>query len=441
MENHSSSSPPDSHESSPPSREADFENGSAASWDDQAAQPASGVGSGGGGGSFRVKFMCSYGGKIEPRPHDNQLSYFGGETKILAVDRSARFSVVLSKLSSLCGNGDLTFFKYQLPGEDLDALISVTNDEDLEHMMMEYDRVHRSSPRPARLRLFLFLPSSTGGGAALPPKPDREWFIDALNSVPPQPPAAASPAAEAAPNPDFLFGFDKAEAKEPVVAEVARAEIPVPDRARDDRRVLAGGGGGGGGEGVTVSSVEIQRQIQELQRLQILGNQEQAAFLQGKTDEAADHYLPPKILENPSPLPPAAVTQVPATYWRDRFPVVTGGGYASMAGTDQPMLLIPVPAARPINGGPGQGYYVYREQQPQMYGTAAPKLSPQCTGTTDINGGRKEAAAVTDNGGGFAQVAYHGAGRPVYYMAAPVVSTYQTVVTATPEGKKTPQAS
>ncbi|KAK1268740.1 hypothetical protein QJS04_geneDACA006461 [Acorus gramineus] len=440
MENHSSSSHPDSHESSPPSRETDCENGFAASWDDQSAQPAGGVGS---GGSFRVKFMCSYGGKIEPRPHDNQLSYFGGETKILAVDRSARFSVVLSKLSSLCGNPDLTFFKYQLPGEDLDALISVTNDEDLEHMMMEYDRVHRSSPKPARLRLFLFLPSSAAaaaatGGAALPPKPDREWFIDALNSVPPQLPAAASPAAAAAPNPDFLFGLDKAEAKEPVVAEAARAEIPIPDRARDDRTVLAGGGGGGGGggEGVGVSSAEIQRQIQELQRLQILGNQEQAAFLQGKTDEAADHHLPPK----PLPLPPAAVTQVPATYWQDRFPVVTGGGYASMAGTDQPMLLIPVPAARTINGGPGQGYYVYREQQPQMYGTAAPNLSPQCTGTTDINGGRK-AAAATDNGGGFAQVAYHGAGRPVYYMAAPVVSTYQTVVTATPEGKKTPQAS
>lgn len=43
-------------------------------------------------------------------------------------------------------------------------MISVTNDEDLEHMMHEYDRLFKASAKPARLRLFLF-PVAAGGGA------------------------------------------------------------------------------------------------------------------------------------------------------------------------------------------------------------------------------------------------------------------------------------
>nr|POF08227.1 hypothetical protein CFP56_63668 [Quercus suber] len=77
--------------------------------------------------------MSSYNGKIQPRPHDNQLTYVGGETKILAVDRSIKFNAIKSKLSLICNDADLCF-KYQLVGEDLDALTFVTNDEDLEHI-------------------------------------------------------------------------------------------------------------------------------------------------------------------------------------------------------------------------------------------------------------------------------------------------------------------
>ncbi|GFP86842.1 hypothetical protein PHJA_000828000 [Phtheirospermum japonicum] len=95
--------------------------------------------------------MCSYGGKIHPRPNDNQLSYMGGETKILAVDRTIRFTSLFSKLIAVCDNENISF-KYQLPdqlpGEDLDALISVTNDDDVEHMMHEYERLYRASPSP-----------------------------------------------------------------------------------------------------------------------------------------------------------------------------------------------------------------------------------------------------------------------------------------------------
>ena len=72
---------------------------------------------------FKVKFLCSYGGKILPRPHDNQLTYVGGDTKILAVDRNIKYSMFISKLSSLSDSSEVSF-KYQLPGEDLDVVSS-----------------------------------------------------------------------------------------------------------------------------------------------------------------------------------------------------------------------------------------------------------------------------------------------------------------------------
>ncbi|KAM1696180.1 hypothetical protein ACFXTN_027736 [Malus domestica] len=46
--------------------------------------------------------MCNYGGKIEPRPHNHQLAYVGGDTKILTVDRNIKLSVIIFKLSSIC---------------------------------------------------------------------------------------------------------------------------------------------------------------------------------------------------------------------------------------------------------------------------------------------------------------------------------------------------
>ncbi|KAL9991652.1 hypothetical protein Hdeb2414_s1276g01002251 [Helianthus debilis subsp. tardiflorus] len=52
----------------------------------------------------RVRFMCSFGGKILPRPHDNQLRYVGGDTRIVTVLRhSTTYASLLSKLSKLSG--------------------------------------------------------------------------------------------------------------------------------------------------------------------------------------------------------------------------------------------------------------------------------------------------------------------------------------------------
>jgi len=104
----------------------------------------------------KVKLMVSFGGEIRPSLQDvHHFWYIGGTTKIITVDRNIKFSDLIEKLSStmfveVC-------FKYQLPGEDLKDLISVHNDDDLENMMAEYDRMCRVSPKQTvRLRLFLF---------------------------------------------------------------------------------------------------------------------------------------------------------------------------------------------------------------------------------------------------------------------------------------------
>lgn len=129
----------------------------------------------------KVKLLCSYGGKIHPRPTDHSLSYLGGDTKILAVDRHVTFPELLSKLNSLTNrtdNNSEISIKYQLPGEDLDALVTLIDDDDVEHMMVEYDRMQKVSDKPARLRMFVFDISA--------PRKD---------------PGSG--------NPDYLFGFDK----------------------------------------------------------------------------------------------------------------------------------------------------------------------------------------------------------------------------------------
>ncbi|RVW74823.1 hypothetical protein CK203_053842 [Vitis vinifera] len=129
--------------------------------------------------------------------------------------------------------------RYQLPGEDLDALISVTNDEDLEHMMLEYDRLCRPSNKQVRLRSSLWKVLHLKWR---PPRPIRGKMclkyqlpgedLDALISVTNdedlehmmleydrlcrpsnkqiQPLEGSSPQATASEtNPDFLFGLDK----------------------------------------------------------------------------------------------------------------------------------------------------------------------------------------------------------------------------------------
>lgn len=479
MENYSNYSYPDSRDSSPRSREIiDCDN---ASWDEP--QPPS--------STYKAKFMCSYGGKIQPRPHDNQLAYVGGDTKILAVDRTIKFPAFVAKLSSIC-DADVCF-KYQLPGEDLDALISVTNDEDLDHMMMEYDRLYRASAKPARLRLFLFPlnpppPSQTSFGSS-ETKSERQWFVDALNSVQIQslegssPPAAAV-AAVSAQNPDFLFGFDKGYSTVPagkfsdsvppptVPDSIVAKDVAVgSDCGSEDRHVV--------GEPV-VSPADIQRQIQELQRLQI-ANQEQA-MLQRKYEEVGnpraytgDYYsqkVPEKLVPAPAPAPvPVQVPmQMPATYVSERH--VPAGGYhvatGAPPGTEQPVYLIQTPsgmyqapAMRPVTGHVGQPYYgvqrmvpevyreppqVYPQQQkmgtytdqgipmmppPQQQPQPQPQQPPQQPKVGMAEQGYAQVGMAEQ---GYAQVGYDSAGRQVYYTAT--ATTYQNVTPVAVDGRQ-----
>ncbi|KAK3008606.1 hypothetical protein RJ639_014348 [Escallonia herrerae] len=153
----------------------------------------------------KVKLMFSYGGKIQARPHDNQLVYAGGDTKIMTVDRTVGFHDIVAKLNGLFGLNSSQFcLKYQLPGEGLDSLVSLIDDDDLVHMMFEYDRLHRISSKPARIRLFMFPlnrlanPQQKAGDA----KPETPRIPEPETKT-----VAARP--EAPPIPDFLFGFDK----------------------------------------------------------------------------------------------------------------------------------------------------------------------------------------------------------------------------------------
>lgn len=107
-----------------------------------------------------IKFLCSYGGKILPRYPDGKLRYIGGETRVLAVDRSVSFAELLKKLGEMYGSA--VSVRCQLPTEDLDALVSVTSDEDLCNLIEEYDLANRERADPLKIRAFLSPPKSKG---------------------------------------------------------------------------------------------------------------------------------------------------------------------------------------------------------------------------------------------------------------------------------------
>lgn len=111
------------------------------------------------------KFLCSYGGRILPRYTDGRLRFVGGETRVLSVDRSLPFSEIHVKLGELCG-WETVNLRCQLPTEDLDALVSLTSDEDLANIMEEYDLASRDRQCPIKIRAFLH---STPTKSAKPP--------------------------------------------------------------------------------------------------------------------------------------------------------------------------------------------------------------------------------------------------------------------------------
>ncbi|KAL3503759.1 hypothetical protein ACH5RR_038208 [Cinchona calisaya] len=105
------------------------------------------------GSSVKLKILFSFGGKILPRPSDGKLRYVGGETRIIRISKDIAWQELWQKTSAIYDQ--VYSIKYQLPGEDLDALVSVSSDEDLQNMMEEC-KVLEDGEGSNKLRLFLF---------------------------------------------------------------------------------------------------------------------------------------------------------------------------------------------------------------------------------------------------------------------------------------------
>ncbi|KAL5549069.1 hypothetical protein UlMin_004300 [Ulmus minor] len=130
----------------------------------------------------RVKFLCSFLGSILPRPQDGKLRYVGGETRIVSVPRDISYEELMNKMRELYDG--VAVIKYQQPDEDLDALVSVVNDDDVINMMEEYDKLG-SGDGFTRLRIFLFShPDHDVSSHYDGDERDTERrYVDALNSL------------------------------------------------------------------------------------------------------------------------------------------------------------------------------------------------------------------------------------------------------------------
>jgi hypothetical protein len=444
----------------------------------------------------KVRLMVSYGGRIQPRPHDSQLAYVNGETKILSLDRPLRFADFAARLAALLPSGIGGFCaKYQLPGEDLDALVSLTNDEDLDHLVLEYDRLHLLRPASRgstlRLRVFLFpVQSHPPPSGLLGLKPERHWFLEALNTVPqpkqetpaqgsspppqqqesvftqqssppPQQKQGAGPVQQQAPpatvqepappqpmllapvGPDSLFGLDNGFAPPPAVKVKDAAgdpptgldNAPVGMPAKNEDRSPNQPGDHVAVVSPVVSPGEYQRQIQELEKLQVAdnaSNQPQqapapAALQRNGSDDSltrahppanAEYYVP-KFPEKP-PVPPPSPTPAPATAYLPmpgRYTSVAPGSGAEHA----PIFFIPSP-----HGGyyattapPGANSYpaMYAVAPPSANGSAATTYAPPPAHRLGYDSSGMSNATAYAPPPAPHQVYYDSNGRAMYYAS------------------------
>ncbi|KAJ4831651.1 hypothetical protein Tsubulata_045564 [Turnera subulata] len=133
----------------------------------------------------KVKLLCSFGGRILPRPSDGMLRYVGGQTRIISVRRDVSFNELLNKMMD--SYGQPVAIKYQLPDEDLDALVSVSCPDDLDNMMDEYEKlVERSSDGSAKLRVFLFPASQLDASGTVQYgdlQDSGQRYVEAVNGI------------------------------------------------------------------------------------------------------------------------------------------------------------------------------------------------------------------------------------------------------------------
>ncbi|XP_057959860.1 uncharacterized protein LOC131152173 [Malania oleifera] len=138
-----------------------------------------------GSSSGKMKFLCSFGGKILPRPHDGKLRYVGGETRIISIRKNLAYDELVKKTSGIWNQPHT--IKYQLPGEDLDSLISVSCDEDLHHLIEEYHELERIVGSQ-RLRIFLVSSSESESPSSIEtrvaPQNDADYhYVVAVNGM------------------------------------------------------------------------------------------------------------------------------------------------------------------------------------------------------------------------------------------------------------------
>ena len=134
----------------------------------------------------KLKFICSFGGKILPRPGDGKLRYVGGEKRIISITSKLSLRELMQKTLSICNHPHT--IKYQLPGEDLDALISVCSDEDLQNMIEEYYGLEKADGSQ-RIRIFLISLNESEGSSvdAKGLQSNSEYqYVVAVNNVPDQ---------------------------------------------------------------------------------------------------------------------------------------------------------------------------------------------------------------------------------------------------------------
>ncbi|KNA16129.1 hypothetical protein SOVF_091960 [Spinacia oleracea] len=149
------------------------------------------LGSSDGSQPGKLRILCSFGGKILPRPIDGKLRYAGGETRMISIRKNISWEELICKTSGICNQPHS--IKYQLPGEDLDALISVSSNEDLQNMMEEYHGIQKSTGSQ-RLRIFLIPVSETENrspGTFQQASPNYEYVV-AVNGISEPSPRRAS---------------------------------------------------------------------------------------------------------------------------------------------------------------------------------------------------------------------------------------------------------
>uniref|UniRef100_A0A1D1Z042 Polymerase basic protein 2 n=1 Tax=Anthurium amnicola TaxID=1678845 RepID=A0A1D1Z042_9ARAE len=250
----------------------------------------------------RVRLMCSFGGRILPRPHDHQLRYAGGETRIAAVPRSASFAALLDKLAKLSGapSADGLQVKYQLPHEGMDALISLTSDEDVDIMMDEYDRLQAT--RTPHLRLFLFPPGAGVGDDPAWSSRWERWFLDSLNSGGAALERGRSEASSVvSESPDYLFGLDSGNSDERE-ARPSDPDVPASDLTQspvhNDRAEPPMSG--------SILSAQTNPVDKPVQQVPVAGYSESPPWQQYTTEPVHFYYIPVSVSQQqagPVPVP------------------------------------------------------------------------------------------------------------------------------------------